>query len=203
MDFERLEAEMVSLRNELDKENCQRNKNMKFEKSTKILDEIINNQRSPHINFGIGFNKIQSLKTTEHPMKTYIKDLVEKASKSSNVEQSKETEELKKEEDAFIQVQQKRIFKISNMERQAYNTKFKYSFFGYFYTYNQFGHKEINYRRFPTRKNNFMSRNAFAPLFDFNVICYKYKNLRHIARHCRCTFENHPKQDRKAVIFVD
>jgi hypothetical protein len=46
----KLEDKLVSLRKDLEKPTAQLNKSLKFEKSTEILDDIINFQRSPFIN---------------------------------------------------------------------------------------------------------------------------------------------------------
>jgi hypothetical protein len=53
-DYEKLEAKIVSLRKDLDTENCQQKIN--FGKSTKILKHIIEIQMSLHIKTGIGFS---------------------------------------------------------------------------------------------------------------------------------------------------
>jgi hypothetical protein len=54
---EKLEAELVSLRKDLEKSSTQLNISLKFEKSAKTLDHIINCQRSPFIKTGLGYEK--------------------------------------------------------------------------------------------------------------------------------------------------
>ena len=49
----RLEYEIVSLRNKMEKSNA----NMEFEKISATLDEILNCQRFPSNKTGIGYNK--------------------------------------------------------------------------------------------------------------------------------------------------
>ena len=48
-----LEKEIVSLRRKLQKESIKQ----KFDKSTEILDQIINNQRPIHDKSGLGYNQ--------------------------------------------------------------------------------------------------------------------------------------------------
>jgi hypothetical protein len=55
-----LEAEIVTLRNDLQKKNMQNN--------SKVLDDIISNKKSHHDKSGLGYNQIEkgsSSKTTE------------------------------------------------------------------------------------------------------------------------------------------
>jgi capsule polysaccharide export protein KpsE/RkpR len=54
---EKLEAEIVSLRKELEKKIDQLNRILKFGKSTKILDNILSFQRSPFIKTGLGYDE--------------------------------------------------------------------------------------------------------------------------------------------------
>jgi hypothetical protein len=56
---EKLEAEIVSLRKELEKSTAQLNRSLKFEKSIEILDDIIKFQRSPLIKTSLGYDKSQ------------------------------------------------------------------------------------------------------------------------------------------------
>ena len=57
---EKLEYEIVSLWKELEKPTTQLNISLKLEKSAKILDDIINCQRSLFINIGLGYDKNQN-----------------------------------------------------------------------------------------------------------------------------------------------
>jgi capsule polysaccharide export protein KpsE/RkpR len=52
---EKLEAEIVSLRKELEKTTNQLSRSLKFGKSTEILDNILSYQRSPFIKTGLGY----------------------------------------------------------------------------------------------------------------------------------------------------
>jgi len=67
------------------------------------------------------------------------------------------------------------------------------SFFGYFYSCNGFGHKEIDCRKHIwggyMRKNNKytheLSRkiySSFSPFLNYNIICYNCNNYGHIAK---------------------
>jgi hypothetical protein len=56
---EKLEGEIVSLRKELEKTTNQLSIRLKFEKSTKILYNILNYQRSPFIKISISYDEKQ------------------------------------------------------------------------------------------------------------------------------------------------
>jgi hypothetical protein len=53
----KLEAEIISLRKELEKTIDQFNRSLKFEKSIEILDNILSFQRSPLIKTGLGYDE--------------------------------------------------------------------------------------------------------------------------------------------------
>ena len=61
-----LEVELVSLKRDLEKSIAQLNRILKFEKSSKTLDHIINCQRSPFIKMGLGYKK-NYITTQEDP----------------------------------------------------------------------------------------------------------------------------------------
>jgi len=52
---EKLEAEVISLRKDLDKSNAQYNHNLKFVKGIETLDKILSFQRSPSIKIDLGY----------------------------------------------------------------------------------------------------------------------------------------------------
>jgi hypothetical protein len=58
--YKKLEAEIVSLRKELEKTTHQLNRSLNFGKSTEILDNILSCQRSPFIKTGLGYEKKQN-----------------------------------------------------------------------------------------------------------------------------------------------
>jgi hypothetical protein len=57
--FHERELEIVFLRKELDKTVTQLNTNLKFEKSSTVLEDILNVQRSPFDRTGLGYNNNQ------------------------------------------------------------------------------------------------------------------------------------------------
>lgn len=76
---ERLESTIVSLRKKLEKTITKLNKSLKFEKSTKILNNVINEQRSPPIKTRLGHeakkdqvSKEPSKNTNEENPKSYV-----------------------------------------------------------------------------------------------------------------------------------
>jgi hypothetical protein len=81
---ENLEVKHVSLRKDLENSTAQLNIILKFEKSDKTLDHIINFKRSPFINMGLGYDNSQmttkkdqevagpSKKVNEEKYKSYV-----------------------------------------------------------------------------------------------------------------------------------
>lgn len=75
-------------------------------------------------------------------------------------------------------------------------TKFNFCVFIYYFKCNIYGHNILDCN-FIVASRNFTSRNAFAPLMDYLVECYKYHNFRHIAKYCRSIFASNQFQDRR------
>jgi len=57
--YEKLKAEIISLRKGLEKTTDHLNRSLKFGKSTKILDNILNHKISPLIKIGLGYDDNQ------------------------------------------------------------------------------------------------------------------------------------------------
>jgi hypothetical protein len=79
---EKLEAEIVSLRKELEKTTDQLSRSLKFGKSTEILDNILSYQRSPFIKTGLGYDEkqktpreMQALRSQSHQKRKMKKSL--------------------------------------------------------------------------------------------------------------------------------
>lgn len=84
--------------------------------------------------------------------------------------------------------------KRSPILRKAHMTKLNNSYFyGYFFTYNYFRHKAINCRVFSRRDFSFVNRNSFAPLRNYNVICYNCNKFGHTTRVCKSGMTNFTK----------
>ena len=97
-----LEKEIVVLRRKLQKENIKQN----FDKSTEILNQIINSQRPIHDKIGLGYNQKDvelgsSSKTGKDDKRSYV-DIVRESCKRENCESLKENiqkAEMKKQEE--------------------------------------------------------------------------------------------------------
>lgn len=98
--------------------------------------------------------------------------------------------------------------RIGSIQRQAsrgqeFNTRFNHSFSSYYFNCNHFGHKVVDCRKGLVRRNNFVSRNMFAPLFDFNIIFHNCNNFRQIARNCRRKYVSHAKPKIKRINSIN
>jgi hypothetical protein len=86
--------------------------------------------------------------------------------------------------------------------------RYQNSFLGYCFSCNHFGHKEIDCRAY-ARNNHVWNKNistygfsnrnynSFAPLFDYNVVCYKCNNYGHITHFCRSGLVETSRQNRE------
>jgi hypothetical protein len=202
--IENLEAEIVTLRKDLQKKNMQNN--------SKVLNDIINSQRPNHDKSGLGYNQTEkgsSSKTTKQ--ETYPKSYAETIKGDRKVYrenyrdtppprrfifQNQQPTEIDRsqEEEGFIRAPP---FRISSTPR--YQT----IFFGLCYACNNFGHKAVNCRANNRNINNFESHtqkgyprrpsetqrrsyNMFESL-STEVECYKCNNFGHMAKDCRMT----------------
>jgi hypothetical protein len=152
---EKLEAEIVSLRKELEKTIDQLNRSLKFGKSTEILDNILSFQRSPFIKTGLGYDEKQ--KTPEGDASTKVT----KPSKKENEENPKsyanilkgsinnESNNKKGNDDQHKpDSSHKNEFRRVVPPRRPFTTRYQNLFLGYCFSCNNFGHKEIDCRAY-------------------------------------------------------
>jgi hypothetical protein len=199
-----LEAEIVTLRKDLQKKNMQNN--------SKVLDDIINSQKPHHDKSKLGYNQTEkgsSSKTTEQ--ETYPKSYAEtiKEDRKTYKEDYRDTPPPRRfrfqnqrptetnrpqEEEGFIKV---------TPFRRSSTPRYQTIFFGLCYACNNFGHKVVNCRANRRNINNFESHtqngyprrpietqrrsyNRFESL-STEVECYKCNNFGHMAKNCRMT----------------
>jgi hypothetical protein len=197
-----LEAEIVTLRKDLQKKNMQNN--------SKVLDDIINSKKSHHDKSGLGYNQTEkgsSSKTTEQ--ETYPKRFAETIKGDRKIYkedyrdtppprrfrfQNQQPTDRPQEEEEFIRVPP---------FRRSSTPRYQTIFFGLCYACNNFGHKAVNCRANNRNKNNFESHtqrgyprrpsetqrrsyNRFESL-STEVECYKCNNFGHMAKDCRMT----------------
>lgn len=67
-------------------------------------------------------------------------------------------------------------------------------FYGYYFSCNYFGHKAMNCRIFPRRNFSFVNQNPFAPLRNYNIICYKYNNFGHSTKFSKSVLTDSSKK---------
>jgi hypothetical protein len=161
---EKLESEVVSLKEELKKSNAQ----LKFEKSTENLNDILSFQRSPFIKTGLGYDKKQktpkgdastkvtkpSKKENEENPKSYANILKgsinnERNNRKGNHDQQKPDSSHKNNKNEFRRVVP---------PRRPFTTQYQNLFLGYCFSCNNFGHKEIDCRDY-ARSDHVRDRN--------------------------------------------
>jgi hypothetical protein len=151
-----MEAEIVTFRNDLQKKNMQNN--------SKVLDDIINSQKSHHDKSGLGYNhtkKGSRSKTIEQ--ETYPKRYVEKIKGDIkiNKEDYKHTPPPKRfifQSQQFIdRPREEELFLRIPLFRRSSTPRYQTIFFGLCYECNNFGHKAVNCRANKRNTNNFES----------------------------------------------
>lgn len=166
--------------------------------STKKLDECINSQRSPIIKIGLGFVEDQSKEATcskivnslqkvdERKHRKYIKALMNSTKGNE--------EEIKKK--AIIPPKSYSPTKATwdyyrrpLYQRHPYMTRSHYSFNGYRFSCNKFGHIAMNCRTCANNTPSFTRTNfnSFSPLIDFDILL-QVRNFRHATHFCRTIF---------------
>jgi hypothetical protein len=65
------------------------NNNKKFEQSSMILDNMINNQRSPFDRTGLGYNPNHTLHITKEEPKSYATTLINPIKRNENTNEAK------------------------------------------------------------------------------------------------------------------
>ena len=151
-----LEKEIVSLRKKLQKESIKHN----FDKSTEILNQIINNQRPIHDKIGLGYNQRNpeigsSSKTTIDDKRSYI-DIVRESIKREDCESLKENiqkEEIKEHEEDESAKRRFPTTHNNDLKRHAPLrrppiSKYQIFFSGLCYRCSNYGHKAIDCRTY-------------------------------------------------------
>jgi hypothetical protein len=197
-----LEADIVTLRKDLQKKNMQNN--------SKVLDGIINNQKPHHDKSGLAYNQTQkgsSSKTTKQEtypkiyaetikgdMKIYKEDYRDTPTSRKFRFQNQQPTNRPRKEEGFIR---------ETLFRRSSTLSYQTIFFGSCYACNNFGHKAMNCRDNNRNINNFeihthkgyprrpietqrRSYNRFESL-STEVECYNCNKFGHMAKYCRMT----------------
>ena len=152
------EAELVTLRKDLQKKNMQNR--------SKILDNIISSQRPNHEKYGIGYNQTEngsSSKTTDQETqpRSYAKAVI--GDKKFYREDHKDTPPPRKfrfknqQKSETSRLKEEEGFKRVTPFRISSTPRYQTIFFGLSYACNNFGHKALNCRANNRNSNNFES----------------------------------------------
>jgi hypothetical protein len=183
--YEKMEAEIVHLRKELDAKLIQ----TKYENSSKVLDNIITTQRDSSNKNGIVYsseeNQVNSKSYAIALLSTFKKKDEENTSNDQNSRGL--LPPIKKE--------------YKRKPRKVYQNRYPYIFFGYFFACSNLGHKAMNCKAY--RKKNLRVKkynlkdnqtvnqvknrnyNSFAPLQEGDIECFRCHNYGHKAISCR------------------
>ena len=134
-DYEELEAELDLLRKELTMTTARIKDNLKFEKSTEMLEEILSRQRSPFDKTGLGYDN--SLKTTSS---TEVNTKL--SAKGDEGKSTKCNEEL--QEHNIASWNRRSEFRKVETPRRSLSIRYENIFLSHCYACRNFGHKAIH-----------------------------------------------------------
>ena len=186
----KLEAEITRMNLQLEEMIHEISEYHKFEGGSLKLDEILKNQRSPSIKFGLVFEEGKTSKDVDKKSKIKEEKKPVNQEKPSHTRQTNTARNDRfMENDGFTYIahQRRRRFLAPTTMWQSSQTRFTQSFSGYYFKCNGYGHR-ISECKYNVSPRNFASRNMFAPLVDYAVECYNCHKYGHTARNCRNTF---------------
>ena len=161
---ERLEAEIVSIRKDLEKSQAVYHQNMTYAKATNNLNNILDSQRSPLLKTGIGYDESMSKRKSETTESVkFVKansnsgESKCETSKLNNlvehhIQQSKKSEEKSKvainneghgPHSIFVQGKIDQRFRRPFSQRQSIS-RYQNFFYGYCFCCSEFGHKAMD-----------------------------------------------------------
>ena len=146
-DYEELETELDLLKMQLTMTTARIKDNAKFEKSTKMLDEILSRKISPLDKTGLGYDNI--LKTTSS-----TKEKTQLSTKGAEGISTKCNEEL--QEDNISRWNKRYEFRKVERPRRSTSIRYENIFLGHYYACRNFGHKEIHCKAYA--RHNYMRK---------------------------------------------
>ena len=127
------------------KKELEKGKNhSRFENNSKILDDILNSQRSPKDKTGLGCDK----KSTSVTLKTNKRKIsyTDALKSTLKIENNKRKTSLKTVHNNLKSAPptKEKEDKWNIMTRRTPPKRYQHIFLGYFYSYNNFGHKKVH-----------------------------------------------------------
>ena len=176
----------------------EKDKLLRFQDSTKILDDILNSQRSPAIKTGLGFHEYvegESSSQGEARNSNEKSEMLNKEQPRKEIPQRKSfTPNYGRDRQLFPPLNNVECYVCHNLghvaarcrsrmvrERSSHPRYFR----GYCFACNAYGHKAIDCDRRNMR----------------NVRCYTCNNYGHKARECRSRFQNSKQEDHTSSQF--
>jgi hypothetical protein len=203
--IEGLEAEIVTLRKDLQKKDMQQN-------NTKVLDEIISSQRPYHEKYGLGYNQTEKGSSSKTTKQRSYAEIVRGSSKKEEGKRNQEEDYRytapprrfifqNQQQPTMERPREEEGFRRETPFRRSSTPRYQTIFLGLCYSCNNFGHKVVNCRANTKNINNYegYTRNGYsrrsheAQSRSYNIFeslsteveCYKCNNFGHMAKDCR------------------
>ena len=198
---ENCEAEIVSLKNKLQMKDIAKG----YDNSSKVLEQIISNQKSFFDKTGIGYKQ-----NTNEASSSMLTDNEKKPRRYAEVvKDSKNEEEIERQPEQPVLEKGPAERSDHRKAPPPYIPRYGYFFYGHCFTCGRFGHKAVNCfqrRNFETRNNLASLRrpqynNRFDPLRS-EIECYKCNNFGHIARNCRTRIPTVKNEDLPNKVWI-
>jgi hypothetical protein len=187
-----LEFEVVDLKNKVENSKT----HIKFMNNSKILDEILDSQRSPHDKSGLGYNKevahLEASPSKKHEVSPSFskggRNVSSKTSTKSN-ETFKRTKKGRHQESIFTPQSK---FRRETPSRWTPKQRYENVFHGHCFSCNEYGHKALDCRHYARK---------YVGRFHNTLRCWGCNQVGHIAAHCHnmrcysCSGFGHKAQD--------
>jgi hypothetical protein len=108
-----------------------------------ILENMLNNQRSPFNKIGLGYNANHTLQKTKEETKSYATTLI------NPIEFNENTNEANPNQQKLVFLHRKNEFRKVKTPRIPTMNKYEYLFLDHYFSCKNFGHKEIDCRAYP------------------------------------------------------
>jgi uncharacterized protein YecA (UPF0149 family) len=140
-EIDRLNTEVVDLKEEMEKTLTQQKTTDRFMKSTEVLDEILSHQRSPYDKYGMGY--------INENISTSSQQIYEERNQIHTGENKRTSQSVSQSLNSSVSDEVKNDISSS----RNYAVRYETPFYGYCFSCNTFGHKAMDCKYYAKRKH--------------------------------------------------